>query len=72
MLKHVHDELVKNVNAIDTSKFVNKTDYNSKKKDMEDKITSITYLATTAALTAVENKIPNVGDLVKNQILMQK
>ena len=29
------------------------------------KILSITNLATTAALTTVENEIPNVSDLVK-------
>ena len=32
---------------------------------MESKIPSITGLATNAALTAVENKIPNVSSLVK-------
>ena len=37
-----------------------KTDYNAKIKDIEDKIPSVTNLATTAALTSVENKIPNV------------
>ena len=30
-----------------------------------NKIPSITNLTTTAALTNVENKIPNVSDLVK-------
>ena len=32
---------------------------------MEDKIPSVTNLVTTAALASVENKIPNVSDLVK-------
>ena len=44
-------------------------------KDIEDKLTSITILAITAALSAVENKIPNVSDLVKKkkkQNMMQK
>ena len=53
--KTVCNELVKKVNAIDTIKLVNKTDYDAKIKDIEDKISSITDLATTAALTAVEN-----------------
>ena len=63
--KDQFDELVTKVNVIDTSKLVNKTDYNSKIKDTEGKIPSITNLATTAALTAVEYKIPNVSNLVK-------
>ena len=34
---------------------------------------SITNFTTTTALTTVENKIPNVTDLVKKkQIMMQK
>ena len=35
-------------------------------------MSSISGLATTAALTAVENKIPNVSNLVKKQIMTQK
>ena len=38
----------------------------TKINDVKGKIPSITNLATTtAALTAVENKVPNVGNLVK-------
>ena len=33
---------------------------------------SITGLATTAVLTAVENKIPEVNNLVKKQVMIQK
>ena len=33
--------------------------------EIKNKILSITNLATAAALTAAENKIPNVSDLVK-------
>ena len=39
--------------------------YDSKIKDIECKITSITGLATTAALTDVENKIPDDSDTIK-------
>ena len=41
--------------------------YNAKIKNIEDKIPDITNLpnTTTTALTAVENKIPNVSTLVK-------
>ena len=45
-----------------------KADYNAKITEIESKIPSITWLATTAALTtAVENKIPDVINLVKKQ-----
>ena len=42
-----------------------KSDYNAKVSEIEGKILSISDLATTSALTAVENKIPSVSDLVK-------
>ena len=61
------DELVKNVNAINTSKLVSKTDYNTKTKYIKDKIPSVTNSATTATLCAVENKIPNFNDLAKKK-----
>ena len=48
---------------VDLSK--KKKDYNAKIKDIEDEVPSITYLATTDALTAVENEIPNVNTLVR-------
>ena len=57
--------MVKKVNASDTSKLVNKTDYDAKIKDIEDKISSITNSATTTALPDVKNKIPNINTLVK-------
>ena len=46
---------LKKVNAIDTSKFDNKKDYNDKIKDIKDEIPSITKSATTPAFTVVEN-----------------
>ena len=39
---------------------------------MESKIPSISGLATNAALTAVENKIPNITNLVKKNRLLCK
>ena len=39
--------------------------YNGKIKNIEYEIPDITNLATTTALTAVENKISNVSNLVK-------
>ena len=49
----------------DFSDLVKKTDFNSTITEIEDKIPSITGLATTSALTAGENKIPDVSSLVK-------
>ena len=46
------------------AEFFKKTDHNSKIKDIEDKIPSITNLATNGALSAVD-KIPDVNTFVK-------
>ena len=63
--KDAYDEFVEKVNVIDTSRLVEKTDYNAMTKDIEDKIPGITNLATTAAVTTVERKIPDFRNLVK-------
>ena len=42
-----------------------KTNYNTKITEIEGKIPSISGLATNAALSAVENTIPNISSLVK-------
>ena len=49
----------------DTSELVKKLDYNAKITRIENKIPSVSGLATNAALTAIENKIPNISSLVK-------
>ena len=59
--KKEYDELVKNVNAIDTSQLVKKTDYNAKTKD---KIPNLAT-TTTTALNDVKNNIPDVSTLVR-------
>ena len=41
-----------------------KRDLNAKITEIQNKISSITGLATNSALTAVENEIPNVSNLV--------
>ena len=47
-----------------------KTDYDVKIKHIENKISIITGLATTTTdLTDVDNKIPDVSTLVKNNRL---
>ena len=61
----VYDKSVKNVNAIDASGFVRKTDYDKKTTDIEGKTLATTGLATTATLNAVKNETPNVSDIVK-------
>ena len=45
--------------------WLKKTDFNSKITEVENKIPSITGLATNFALTAVENEIPYLSSLVK-------
>ena len=42
-----------------------RTNYNNKFTEIENKILSISGLATNAALTAVENKISNISSLAK-------
>ena len=61
-----------NIKIPDTIGLFNKTDYNAKITEIENKIPSISGLATNGALTTVENKIPNNSSLVKNQTATQK
>ena len=66
------DKLDANVNDIDTNGFVSKTKYDTYKADLEKKITNISEFAKekqikTSALTADENKIPDVSTLVKKK-----
>ena len=49
----------------DTSNLVKKSDYNTIISEIESKISSISSLAITSALTAVENEIPSINNLVK-------
>ena len=45
---------------------------NTKIKEAKDEMSVVSGLATSDALTAVESKIPNVGDLVKKKQIMMK
>ena len=56
----------------DTSGLVNKLKSNAKITETECKIRSISALATTSTLTAVENKIPSISNLFKENILYLK
>ena len=46
-----------------------KADYDAKLTELEYKIPDVSILATKTALTAVENKIPTVGSLLKKNRL---
>ena len=78
--KTEYDRLVPKVDNIDTTQFVSRTKYEIDGSDLEKKIsdvnkkipdvsgsviTIITGLATNSALTAIENKIPDISSLVK-------
>ena len=45
--------------------YLKKTDLNTKITEIENKIPSITVLATNSSLPAVEKRIPDVSSLVK-------
>ena len=47
-------------------RYKSSTTLNAKINDVKGKMTNISNLTTTAALTAVEIKIPNIINLVKN------
>ena len=48
--------MVKNVDVIDTSRPVNKIDYDAKIEDIEDEISSTTNLTANVSLSAVKKK----------------
>ena len=49
----------------DITNLATKTTFNAKINEVKEEILSINNLATTIALTAVENEIPDVNNLVK-------
>ena len=70
--KAMYYKLVTKVNNIDTTGFVLKNKYDTDNSDLEKKISdaevkipSISGLVTSATLTAVYNKMPNIDNLVK-------
>ena len=62
--KCAYTVFVKNVNAIDTSGLVKKTDYNNKITAIEGETPDMTSLATATAVNDVKN-IANVSDIAK-------
>ena len=55
--------------SIDTSDFVFKTKYQTDKTELEKKISIATDFVKKAKLTELENKIPDVSNLVKRNRL---
>ena len=62
--KAAFNKLVAKVDNIDTNDFVLKTKYDTHKAQLEKKIHNTSNLATKVALTTVEDKIPNISNLV--------
>ena len=65
--KDVYNAKIKNIEdkIPDITNLAANASLNAKINEVKYEIPSITNLATTTALTAVENKIPNVSNLVK-------
>ena len=65
--KTVYNKLVANVDNIDTSNFVLKTEYNTGKTELENKIPDTSGLLKktnyNTKITELENKIPDVSNL---------
>ena len=66
--KYDTDKLELENKVPNTSDLVKKADYNTKITEIEGKIPDVSSLATKSSLTAVENKILNVSNLVKKNI----
>ena len=56
----------------DTSNYINKSDDNTKINEIENKVPSISNLATKTASTTVENKIPSTNNLVRKTDITQR
>ena len=75
LLKNVHNAKIKNYEdkILDiTTNLAAKTTLNGKINEVKGEIPSISNLATTTALIAVENKITNVSNLFKKLTTTQK
>ena len=71
--KAVYDKLVTKVNSIDTSAFVSKTNYDTDKSEIENKIPNTSDLVKKAdyntKITEIEGKIPDVSSLATKTAL---
>ena len=70
--KTVSDKLVAKVDDIDTSDFVLKTNFNTDKSELENKIANATDFFKKAKLTESENKIPDISNLATKTTLTTK
>ena len=74
--KTVYNKLVGKVNRVDTDAFVLKTNYNTDKLEIENKILNTSDLVKkidyNTKITEIEGKIPDVSSLVKKQIMTHK
>ena len=61
--KTVYNKLAAKVNNIDTSDFVLKTNYQTDKAELKNKISDVTDVVKKAKLTELENNIPDVSKL---------
>ena len=61
--KDVYDKLVTKVNNIDTSGFVLKTNYDTDKSELENKIPDTSNLVKITKITEIEGKIPEISNL---------
>ena len=61
--KAVYDKLVTKVNNIDTSAFVLKTNYQTDKTELVEKIPDVTDFVKNTKFTELENKILDVSNL---------
>ena len=69
LLKKLHDKLVAKVGNIGTSDFVLKTNYNTDKTKLENKIPNVTEFVKKAKLIELENKILDVSSLATKTAL---
>ena len=71
--KNVYDQLVTNVNNIDTSNFVLKTKYRTDKTELENKIPDINGLVKktdyNTKITELEDNIPDISNLATKNAL---
>ena len=72
--KDLYNAKIKTIedNIPDITYIATNASLNAKTNEVEGEIPSSTNLATTASLTTIENKIPNISDLVKKLTITQK
>ena len=67
--KDIYDILVAKVNNTDTNDFVSKTQYNTDKTELENKIPDVTDFVKETKLTELEKKIPDMSNLATKTAL---